>query len=67
MFDSMHEIAELLRRVHDLMAALERDHLGEGFRLFLHYEMHSTSDKITSITQAASKHFIETVTGIAPR
>ena len=43
--------------VQTLVKRLEKEHFGEVFGLFLHYEMNLTFEKILRLTQAASKKF----------
>eukprot|EP00965_Chrysotila_dentata_P201385 6180539-Pleurochrysis_carterae.AAC.2 len=58
LFETKHAQREHMRRVGDMIAMLEKKHFGDGFGLFLHYEMHLTLDnKYLCIKQGASKHF----------
>eukprot|EP00965_Chrysotila_dentata_P208623 6184803-Pleurochrysis_carterae.AAC.6 len=67
LFDTKSFAVLYTKRVRELMAKLERGHLGDGLGLFLHYEMHLPLDKILRIMQAASSASIERVIVIAQR
>ena len=54
LFKTKPVITEHIKRVRMLMKTIERDHLGQRLALFMHFEMHLTTEKIARINSAGS-------------